>query len=219
MAFALIPETQESTVKGLFAAGEAAGGMHGSNRLGGNSLSDLLVFGKRAGEFAAQYATETTFGEIQGQEVERVAQELLQPFSEEEDGENPYAVHEELRVLMQNQVGIVRSEEDLKAALGTLRELRQRASRVKVGGNIQYNPGWHLALDLSNMLDISEAVTLAALQRTESRGAHTREDHPDSDAAWGKQNILIRQTDGGMQVVQEPLPDLPSELSSILEGN
>ena len=174
------PETQESTVPGLFAAGESSGGMHGSNRLGGNSLSDLLVFGKRAGEFAAKHAAETdALGEINADEVQRAAAESLQPF-DQSDGENPYTVHEELRTVMQNLVGIVRTDEDLRSALGKLEELREQAAQVKVGGNIQFNPGWHLALDLKNMLDISEAVTRAALERTESRGGHTREDHPGS---------------------------------------
>src|SRR5262249_32640779 len=157
------PESQESTVPGLFAAGEVGGGMHGSNRLGGNSLSDLLVFGKRAGEFAAAYARKTdSLPAVDSDEVERGARESLAPF-ERTDGENPYAVHEDLRKMMQNYVGIVRTEEELQTALMELDKLRARASRVKVGGNIQYNPGWHLALDQKNMLEVSEAVTRAAL--------------------------------------------------------
>jgi succinate dehydrogenase / fumarate reductase flavoprotein subunit len=211
-------ETQQSTVPGLLAAGEAAGGMHGSNRLGGNSLSDLLVFGKRAGEFAAQFAADTaTFGQINEVELQRVADESLRPFGEGQ-GENPYAVHEELRKLMQDNVGIVRSEDDLRAALDKLHGLRERASQVKVGGNIQYNPGWHLALDLANMLDISEAVTRAALERTESRGAHTREEFPDSVADWGKVNLIVRQTERGIEVVREPLAEMPGDLKQLLQG-
>ncbi len=212
------PETQQATLPGLFAAGEVAGGLHGSNRLGGNSLSDLLVFGKRAGEHAADYAAQAgDFGRIDDGEIARAAAESLQAFGEN-GGENPYAVHEELRTVMQNLVGIVRSEEDLQAALGKLDELRERASRAKVGGNIQYNPGWHLALDLKNMLDISEVVTRAALQRSESRGAHTREDYPGSDDDWGRVNLIVRQRDGKIDVSREPLPPLPDELQNLLEG-
>jgi len=210
-------ETQESTVPGLFAAGESAGGMHGANRLGGNSLSDLLVFGKRAGEHAAKYAAETnSFGEINADEIKQVAEESLSPF-EKSDGENPYTVHEELREVMQNLVGIVRTDEDLRSALGKLSDLRERAAKIKVGGNIQFNPGWHLALDLNNMLDISEAVTLAALERAESRGGHTREDHPESKAEWSKTSNIIRQTDSNIRVFREPLPEMPEELSQLLK--
>ncbi|MDA1055459.1 MAG: fumarate reductase/succinate dehydrogenase flavoprotein subunit [Planctomycetota bacterium] len=212
------PETQESTVSGLFAAGESAGGMHGSNRLGGNSLSDLLVFGKRAGEYAARYAAETSsLGEINADEVQRVTAESLRPF-DESDGENPYTLHEQLRTVMQNLVGIVRTDEDLRSALGKLEELREQTAKVKVGGNIQFNPGWHLALDLKNMLDISEAVTRAALERTESRGGHTREDYPGSDDEWGKVNNIVRQTDSGIEVFREPLPEMPDELKQLLKS-
>ncbi|MEE9603248.1 MAG: fumarate reductase/succinate dehydrogenase flavoprotein subunit [Thermoguttaceae bacterium] len=211
------PETQQSTVPGLFAAGEVGGGMHGSNRLGGNSLSDLLVFGKRAGQFAARHAQETaTLAEVNEDHVQRQAAESLAPFDESGD-ENPYAVHEELRSVMQNRVGIVRTEQDLRAALGKLGELRERAAKVRVGGNIQFNPGWHLALDLKNMLDISESVTRAALQRTESRGAHTREDHPGSHDEWGQVNCIVRQRDGNIEVNREPLPQMPDELKELLE--
>jgi len=210
-------ETQQSTVPGLYAAGEVSGGMHGSNRLGGNSLSDLLVFGKRAGEFAARHAQETaTLGTINEDDVQRYAEESLKPFDASGD-ENPYALHEELRSVMQHLVGIVRTEEDLQAALDKLAEFRERAAKVRVGGNIQFNPGWHLALDLKNMLDISESVTRAALQRTESRGAHTREDHPGSDNEWGKVNCIVRQRDGNIQVEREPLPQVPDELKELLE--
>jgi succinate dehydrogenase / fumarate reductase flavoprotein subunit len=211
------PETQESTVPGLYAAGEAAGGMHGANRLGGNSLSDLIVFGKRAGEYAAKQATSTSLGQINQDEVERVAAESLRMFGDT-PGENPYAVHEELRSVMQSLVGIVRTEEDLTTALTKIAELRGRAAKAKVGGNIQYNPGWHLALDLRNMLDISEAVTRAALERKESRGAHTREDFPDSSPEWAKVNVIVRQTREGIQVVREPLPEMPAELQQLVKG-
>jgi succinate dehydrogenase / fumarate reductase flavoprotein subunit len=211
-------QTQESTVPGLFAAGEAAGGMHGANRLGGNSLSDLLVFGKRAGEYAAKYAATASLGQINQDEVQHLAAESLRSFG---DGgaENPYAVHEELRSMMQSLVGIVRTEEDLKSALDRIAALRERAAKAKVGGNIQYNPGWHLALDLKNMLDISEAVTRAALERTESRGAHTREDHPNTENEWGKVNVIVRQeTSGEIQVAREPLPEMPDELKELIKS-
>jgi len=210
-------ETQQSTVPGLFAAGEVAGGMHGSNRLGGNSLSDLLVFGMRAGQHAAEHARATpSLGQINADEVEQVAGESLAPFARDE-GENPYTLHEELRSLMQDHVGIVRSEEDLREALDKLAALRERTAGVKVGGNIQFNPGWHLALDLKNMLDISEVVTRAALERTESRGAHTREDFPDSDPRWGEQNVIVRRRDAELEVVCQPLPVVPDELKQLLE--
>ena len=212
------PETQESTIAGLFAAGESAGGMHGSNRLGGNSLSDLLVFGKRAGEHAARSAAEIdTFGEINSDEVASFADESLKPF-ENSDGDNPYTLHEELRTLMQDLVGIVRTEEDLKSALEQIDGIREKATHVKVGGNIQFNPGWHLALDLKNMTDISEAVARAALERTESRGGHTREDHPESDDEWGKVNNIVRQTSSGIEVIREPLPEMPDDIKQIIKG-
>jgi succinate dehydrogenase / fumarate reductase flavoprotein subunit len=211
------PETQESSLPGLFAAGEVAGGMHGANRLGGNSLSDLLVFGQRAGEFAARHAREiTSLPAINSDQIESVARESLAPF-EATEGENPYAIHEDLRAMMQRRVGIVRSAEDLKIALDELERLRTRVARVKTGGNIQFNPGWHLALDLKNMIDISEAVTRAALARTESRGAHTREDYPDSDPAWGNRNVVIRQTHDAIAVAQEPLPEMPDDLKALLK--
>ena len=209
-------ETQESTVPGLYAAGEVGGGMHGANRLGGNSLSDLLVFGQRAGQYAAREAKGASFGQISQDDVERMAAESLRAFGDG-GGENPYAVHEELREAMQTYVSIVRTEEDLKQALVKIEGLRKRAANARVGGNIQYNPGWHLALDLKNMLDISEAVTRAALERKESRGAHTREDFPDSDKDWGKVNIIVRQSRDGIQVKREPLAELPAELQELVK--
>jgi succinate dehydrogenase / fumarate reductase flavoprotein subunit len=209
-------ETQESTVPGLFAAGEVGGGMHGANRLGGNSLSDLLVFGKRAGEFAAKKAKETSQGAINQDEVEKAAADALKYFGDGQ-GENPYAIHEELRTTMQSLVGIVRTDEDLRAALKKIDELRARSLKAKVGGNIQYNPGWHLAMDLKNMLDISEAVTKAALERTESRGGHTREDFPDSDKEWQKVNCIVRQNKDGISVARETRSEMPSELAELLK--
>jgi succinate dehydrogenase / fumarate reductase flavoprotein subunit len=209
-------ETQQSTVPGLFAAGEVGGGMHGANRLGGNSLSDLLVFGKRAGEFAAEHARAAARGRLNEDEIAAVARKMLEPFDRAE-GENPYTIHEDLRRMMQHNVGIVRTEEDLRLALGELQKLRERAAHVKIGGNIQYNPGWHLALDLANMLDVSEAVARAALMREESRGAHTRDDFPDSVDSWGKLNVIVRKRQDQMSVVPEPLPEMPDELKQLLK--
>jgi succinate dehydrogenase / fumarate reductase flavoprotein subunit len=208
-------ETQESTVPGLFAAGECGGGLHGANRLGGNSLSDLLVFGKRAGEFAAKKAKETSQGAINQDEVERAAADALKYFGDGQ-GENPYAIHEELRATMQSLVGIVRTDEDLRAALKKIGEYRARAEKAKVGGNIQYNPGWHLAMDLKNMLDISEAVTKAALERTESRGGHTREDFPDYDKEWEKVNCIVRQNKDGIGVSRETRTSMPPKLQGLM---
>ena len=210
-------ETQESSVSGLYAAGEVSGGMHGANRLGGNSLSDLLVFGKRAGEFAAKKAKETSQGKIDQGDVERAAADALKYFGDEQ-GENPYAIHEELRSTMQSLVGIVRTDEDLRAALKKIDELRARSLKAKVGGNIQYNPGWHLAMDLKNMLDISEAVTKAALERTESRGGHTREDFPDYDKELEKVNCIVRQNSDGISVTKETRSVMPQELQEIMKG-
>jgi succinate dehydrogenase / fumarate reductase flavoprotein subunit len=211
------PETQESTLHGLFAAGEVAAGLHGANRLGGNSLSDLLVFGKRAGEYAAAHAANLAkHHAIDQDQVERTVKESLRPF-ERANGENPYSIAEDLQKMMQKNVGIVRTESDLLEALEALKYLRQRAEAVKVGGNIQYNPGWHLALDLKNMLDISEAVTKAALTRAESRGAHTREDFPESDSEWGKFNIAIRARADSMEVEKIALPEIPPDLRELLK--
>jgi succinate dehydrogenase / fumarate reductase flavoprotein subunit len=209
------PDTQETSIPGLYACGEVSGGMHGSNRLGGNSLSDLLVFGKRAGEFAAKTATENSFGAIDEEHVESLAHMAQVPFGHS-GGENPYAIHDDLRATMQNLVGIVRTSDDLEEALVKLAELRARAEKVTVTGNMQFNPGWHLALDLWNMLDISEVVTRAALGRQESRGGHTREDYPDSDAEWGKYNQVARMTEGAIELEKTPLPEIPAELKELL---
>src|SRR5688572_756788 len=210
-------ETQESTVSGLFAAGEVGGGLHGANRLGGNSLSDLLVFGKRAGEYAAARAKEMSeWPRIDEAEIDRVARESLAPL-ERTEGPNPYTLHQELQQLMQRNVGIVRSQADLEEALVRLADLRARAAGVMCGGNIQFNPGWHLGLDLANMLDISEAVVRAALERQESRAAHTREDFPDANAEWGKVNLIVRQAAAGIEVQRRTLPEMPAELANIVK--
>jgi succinate dehydrogenase / fumarate reductase flavoprotein subunit len=212
------PETQAATVPGLFAAGEVAGGLHGSNRLGGNSLSDLLVFGRRAGLGAAAYAKAiAAAAQVDSDTVEAVAAQLLAPL-ERSDGENPYAVQEALQDMMGTYVGIARSHDDLQAALAGINDLRARAARVSVGGSRQYNPGWHTTLDLYNLLTVSEAVTRAALERRESRGAHTRVEHAETDPHFGSVNVVVRRAGDAMTVAREPLPQTPDELRRILDG-
>jgi succinate dehydrogenase / fumarate reductase flavoprotein subunit len=210
-------DSAASTLPGLFAAGEVAAGLHGANRLGGNSLSDLVVFGRRAGLYAAEFArARAAIPAIDAGEVEALARECLEPF-ERASGENPYAVHQDLQECMQTLVGIIRTEAELKKALDEIAVLRERAARVRVEGNRQYNPGWHLALDLRSMLTVSEAVTRAGLERKESRGAHTREDYPGADPTLEKVNVVIRQTRGELEVVQELRPEMPEELKRLLE--
>ena len=205
-----------STVPGLFAAGEVAGGLHGSNRLGGNSLSDLLVFGRRAGFHAALYAKDRG-GQLRivPSEVESLAREALEPFSRAR-GENPYAIQHELQETMQRLVGIIRTESELREAVGTIERLKERAGRVRVEGGAAYNPGWHTALDLRSLLTVAECSTLAALERRESRGGHTREDYPQADPEWGKVNVVLRRKDGGVTLARQPLADLPAELQTLL---
>ena len=211
-------ETQSSTVPGLFAAGEVGAGLHGANRLGGNSLSDLLVFGRRAGLYAAEYANSlASRPAVDGAAVEDYAREALAPF-EGDGGENPYAVQTDLQECMHTLVGIIRTEDELKKALEELAVLRERASRVKVEGHRQYNPGWHLALDLRSMLAVSECITRAALERRESRGGHTRDDYPQPDPEFGKASLVVRQRDGEVNLAPEPLPPMPDDLREILEA-
>lgn len=209
-------ETQESSVSGLFAAGEVGAGLHGSNRLGGNSLSDLLVFGKRAGEYASEYTKKAKQAAVDDKQVDQVVKESLKPF-EESKGENPYTITDDLQAMMQKNVGIVRTESELKTALEEIKALRKRSQSVKVGGNIQFNPGWHLAMDLCNMIDISEAVTMAALMRTESRGAHTREDFEGSRDEWGKVNLVVKIENGKTKITKETLDKPPAELQKLLK--
>jgi len=210
-------DSTATAVPGLFAAGEVAAGLHGANRLGGNSLSDLLVFGRRAGLYAAEYAKSFKGStSINSEEVDACARELLAPF-ENRGGENPYAIHAELQDCMQDLVGIIRTESELKRALEIIRQLKTRARNVTVGGNRQYNPGWHLALDLHSLLTFSEAATLAALERKESRGGHTRDDYPSSDTKFAKVNVIVRRKGGEMVLAQEPLPEMPGELKALLE--
>ena len=212
-------DTQMSRIPGLFAAGECAAGINGANRLGGNSLSDLLVFGKRAGEFAANFARESRLGEINSGDIEEAAQHALEPF-QRADGENPYAVQHDLQETMQDSVGIVRTENEMVSALENLKKFRDRANRVGVTGNREFNPGWHTALDLPNLLTVSEAITRAAIERKESRGAQFREDFPNKDPKLGNVNTIIWRGDNGeMKVRLDPIPAMPQELKQIIEEN
>jgi len=212
-------ETAAATIPGLYAAGEVAAGLHGANRLGGNSLSDLVVFGRRAGIAAAEYALG-----VEGQfvmdpaEVDRIAAEAVAPF-ERDGGENPYAIQRDLEECMHTLVGIIRTEVELKQALDEISSLKERAARVAVEGNRQFNPGWHLAMDLGPMLAVSECIARAALERRESRGGHTRDDYPDTDSEFAKVNVRVRENGAGEGVVvdQIPLPEMPVELKALFE--
>ena len=210
-------DSQMSDVPGLFAAGECGAGLHGANRLGGNSLSDLLVFGKRAGEYAAAFAKQNSLGAVNAADLASVEQWALQPF-ERKTSENPYAVQHALQDFMQDLVGIVRVEPEMLQALDRIRELKSRAEQVSVAGNREYNAGWHTALDLSNLLTVAELVTLAALDRKESRGAHFRDDYPNKDEQYGRFNIVLRKGgDGKPHFTREPIPPMPAELKQIIE--
>jgi succinate dehydrogenase / fumarate reductase flavoprotein subunit len=204
-------ETAQSTVPGLFAAGEVAAGLHGANRLGGNSLSDLLVFGRRAGLAAAEHAKRTRGVSLNAAQMEDAERELVAPF-QNTAGENPYTVHRDLQEVMQNLVGIFRTEEDLQQALGKITQLKQRAQRLSIEGSRLFNPGWHLCSDLKSMLTISEAVTHSALLRKESRGAHSRIDYPNLDRVWEKQNNIISRRGDQMELRQVPVPAMPEDL-------
>src|SRR6266566_2809866 len=211
------PDTQMSRVPGLFAAGECAAGINGANRLGGNSLSDLLVFGKRAGEFAAQFAKQNSLGKIEQDKIEILAHEALAPFERSAE-ENPYTVQRDLQEVMQADVGIVRTESEMKSALEHLKTLGERANRAGVTGHREFNPGWHTALDLKNLLMVSEAIARAALERKESRGAQFREDYPNKDERFAKVNTMISKApDGSMQIRLEPLPEMPDYLKQVIE--
>jgi len=211
-------DTQMSSIAGLFAAGECAAGINGANRLGGNSLSDLLVFGKRAGEHAAVFARGNRRGTIDGAAVQRAAEEALAPFDRQGRTENPYTIQTELQDMMQNLVGIVRTEAEMQQALGELAKLAERAGRAGVTGHREYNPGWHTAIDLRNLLTVSEAIARSAIERKESRGGHFREDFPDTIAEYATFNIVTRRKpDGSMEVRRVPLPPLPPELKQIIE--
>jgi len=210
-------ETAASTLPGLFAAGEVAAGLHGANRLGGNSLSDLLVFGRRAGVAAAEHAKKQSGAAVDPAQIDAAQREALAPF-ERSTNDNPYMVHADLQQTMQSLVGIFRTEADLQSALGKIAQLRERAQRLSITGTRMFNPGWHLCADLKSMLTVSEAVTRCALARKESRGAHSRLDYPKLDAVWGKQNNIISQRDGQMSLQQRPTPELPQELQKLVDG-
>lgn len=209
-------ETAQSSVPGLFAAGEAAAGLHGANRLGGNSLSDLLVFGRRAGLAAAEQAKQVGAPAIDDAQVEDATREMLEPF-ERGEGDSPYDVHRDLQETMQNYVGIFRNEADLKRGLDEIGKLKERAAHVRVDGSRLFNPGWHLGRDLKSMLTVSEAVALSALERKESRGAHSRIDFPKYDDQWSKLNNIISRDGEGMRLSHLPIAEMPADLRAILE--
>jgi succinate dehydrogenase / fumarate reductase flavoprotein subunit len=211
-------DTQMSSVPGLFAAGECAAGLHGANRLGGNSLSDLIVFGQRAGEHAAKFASGKPAPAVPSAEADAAVAHALAPFERAGGAEAPYRIQHELQDMMQDLVGIVRREEEMHRALEGIAALRERARNVGVIGNREYNPGWHTALDLENLLTISEAITRAAIERKESRGGHFRDDYPDKDPAFGTFNVVLRRANGGgMLIERRPIPPLPDELQAIIE--
>ena len=216
-------DSQMTNVAGLYAAGECATGLHGANRLGGNSLSDLVVFGKRAGEHAAEYAQDAGSAEVREADVEAAATEALAPFDRDDTdkgsfGEGSYQLQQALQQLMQDDVGIIRDEADLERGLEALADLKRRAANVKVHGNREWNSGWHTALDLAPLLTVSEAIALAARERKESRGAHTRNDYQDKDPEWGKFNLVVEKAaDGSMQVRKESIEPIPERLAKIIE--
>jgi succinate dehydrogenase / fumarate reductase flavoprotein subunit len=213
-------DSQMSNVPGLFAAGECAAGINGANRLGGNSLSDLLVFGKRAGEYAAKYAKETIAGRVNNDELDRIAREALEPFERGGSAEGPFQVQQALQDTMQDLVGIVRREDEMQKALSLIHVLRDRSTEVGVSGNRDYNPGWHTALDLKHLLTVSEAVTRSAIERKESRGGHFREDYPEKDPDYATFNVVTyKGPDGSMQLRREPIKQMPPELQAIIEEN
>ncbi|CAN5390299.1 fumarate reductase/succinate dehydrogenase flavoprotein subunit [soil metagenome] len=213
-------ETQMTTVPGLFAAGEVAAGLHGANRLGGNSLSDLLVFGKRAGEHAAKLALENTAGSIDDGQIDAAAAESLAPFerASKAGAEGAYPVQADLQEMMQHNVGIVRKEHEMVHALEELEKLTKRAKNVAVHGHREYNPGWHTAIDLQNLMVVSEAITRSAIERKESRGGHFRDDYPNKNPEDAKMNIVINKAaDGSMKLRREAIPEMPDELKAIIE--
>jgi succinate dehydrogenase / fumarate reductase flavoprotein subunit len=214
-------ESQMSTVPGLFAAGECAAGLHGANRLGGNSLSDLLVFGKRAGRFAAQFAKGHGQTKVDEDQVQSAARKALEPFeraNSSHDEGNAFQIQHQLQEKMQELVGIVRNESELQQGLAEVQKFQQRARKITVNGNREYNPGWHTAMDLNNLLTVSEAITRSAIERKESRGGHFREDFQSKDKAFGEINIITRRAASGeMQVIKQPIPAMPDELVQIIK--
>lgn len=210
-------ETQMSTVPGLFAAGECAAGLHGANRLGGNSLSDLLVFGKRAGEHAANYAASAAAPSIDDAKLEAEAGRALEPFQRGAGGDNPFSVQHELQSMMHAKVGIVRMESEMQESLPALEALARRAASASISGNRDFNPGWHTALDLRNLLVVAEAISRSAISRKESRGGHFRDDFPNKDTAAGKENTIVRKGPEGMQLVKLPCVSLTTEQQAVIE--
>ena len=213
-------DSQMSTLPGLFAAGEAAAGLHGANRLGGNSLSDLVVFGKRAGDYAAAFAKANGAVRIDETQVERAVAKALEPFERGASGENPYTIQAELQDMMQGLVGIVRQESEMREARQRLSGLRLRAARAGITGNREYNNGWHTAIDLPNLLTVSEAIAMAAIERKESRGAHFRDDFPAKSDAFSTFNYVIQKgPTGEMTLTPTPIPEMPAELKQVIEEN
>ena len=213
-------DTQMSSLPGLFAAGECAAGINGANRLGGNSLSDLLVFGKRAGEHAAIFAKANGAVGVDPQQVEAAEQRALEPFERGAAAENPFKVQQDLQGMMQDLVGIVRTEDEMQQALSGLTSLNERAARVGATGHREYNTGWHAAQDLANLLMVSEAVTRSAIERKESRGGHFRADYPEKVPSFATFNVVVRRgAEGAMEVAHAPLPPLPPELQQVIEEN
>jgi len=210
-------DTGEAAVPGLFAAGEVSGGMHGSNRLGGNSLSDLLVFGKRAGEYAAKFAAANPHVRVSAPAIDAAVETALAPLTRGEAGENPYALHADLQQVMGDLVGIIRRQGELEESLGRLAELKERVKKVGVGGGRRYNPGWHLALDLRNMVIVSECTAKAALEREESRGGHTREDFPAMSAQWRQINLVCSYDGEDVHLEHKPVPTMRPELLELFE--
>jgi succinate dehydrogenase / fumarate reductase flavoprotein subunit len=213
-------DTQMSSLPGLFAAGECAAGINGANRLGGNSLSDLLVFGKRAGEHAAIFAKANGAVSIDERQVEAATTRSLEPFERAHAAENPFKVQQDLQGMMQDLVGIVRTEEEMVRALAGLDALKTRAAHVGVTGHREFNTGWHAAQDLGNLLMVSEAIARSAIERKESRGGHFRHDYPEKDPAFATFNIVVKRgPDGEMQVSHAPIAPLPAELTQVIEEN
>jgi succinate dehydrogenase / fumarate reductase flavoprotein subunit len=211
-------DSQMTTVPGLFAAGECASGINGANRLGGNSLSDLIVFGKRAGEYAAQYARNAGQPRVDDGAADRAIKDSLAPFDRGSQGENPYKVQQDLQESMHSLVGIVRTEAEMQEALVRIRQLNERAARVGVEGHREYHSGWHTSIDVRNLLSVSEAITRSAIERRESRGGHFREDYPDKVAEYGTFNIMTKQVPGAVMLVSRvPIPPMPDELKHVIE--
>jgi succinate dehydrogenase / fumarate reductase flavoprotein subunit len=211
-------DSQMTNVPGLFAAGECASGINGANRLGGNSLSDLIVFGKRAGEYASQFAKQNGQPRIDEARVDKAIKDSLAPFDRGTQGENPYKVQQDLQDTMHNLVGIVRTESEMQEALVKIEALKDRAARVGVDGHREYHSGWHTSIDLRNLLDVSEAIARSAIERKESRGGHFREDYPDKAAQFGTFNIMTKlAADGRVQVSRVPIPAMPEELKQVIE--